>query len=128
MHPAIPIPALTKYVDADPKGRWILLIGNVESKTDEGQDHSTSGVVDVSYGQSWVPDVGDTFEACEESELPMNKDVNSGDPIGMGMASICLYKGQRMTTASAYLAKRVLDLTVVPDTLVAKYFLRENEQ
>lgn len=90
------------------------------SKTDLGQEHSTSGAVDLSYGDSWVPDVGDVFVAAQEIGLPMNRDVNSGNPIGMGMASVCIYKGKRVTAADAYLSHKEPNLTIVTDAPVAK--------
>ncbi|TLD18294.1 glucose-methanol-choline oxidoreductase protein [Venturia nashicola] len=102
VHPEIPVPALDEYVAADV------------------QEHSTSGAVDLSYGDTWVPDVGDVFVAAEQIGVPMNRDVNSGNPIGMGMASVCIHKGKRVTAANAYLSCKQPNLTIVTDALVAK--------
>jgi choline dehydrogenase-like flavoprotein len=89
-------------------------------KADEVQENGTSGALDLNYGESWVSDVGDIFVAAEESGLPMNRDVNSGDPIGLGMASVCIHNGRRLTSAIAYLSQQPPNLTVVPNALIAK--------
>lgn len=66
--------------------------------------------------------MGDIFVAAEETGLPINRDVNSGNSIGMGMASVCIYRGQRVTAANAYLSHKHPNLTIVTDALVAKVF------
>lgn len=38
----------------------------------------------------------------------------------MGLASICIYKGDRITAASAYLSNPPSNLTIITDALVAK--------
>lgn len=76
-------------------------------------------MIDLTFGESWIPDVGDIFKAVEESGLPTNKDVNSGDPIGMGMSNVCIYEGKRITSASSYLADRPGNLTILTDSGVA---------
>jgi choline dehydrogenase-like flavoprotein len=83
------------------------------------QDHSSSGSLHLTYGDSWLPNVGDIFIAAEQSGLRTNKDVNSGDPIGMGMGSVCIYEGKRLTASSAYLAHPPSNLTVLPNSPVA---------
>ncbi|KAJ8061383.1 hypothetical protein OCU04_010439 [Sclerotinia nivalis] len=40
--------------------------------------------------------------AAKQAGLPLNTDVNPGNPIGMGMGSSCMHEGLR-TTASSYL-------------------------
>ncbi|EPE36530.1 FAD/NAD(P)-binding protein [Glarea lozoyensis ATCC 20868] len=98
----IPDPALKEYVYADVR------------------DHSTSGLVNLSYGDAWLPDIEDIFVAAKESGLRMNQDVNSGDPIGFGMGSVCIHEGTRITSASAYLASSPLNLTTLPNSAVAR--------
>lgn len=51
-----------------------------------------------------------------------NLDVNSGNPIGMGMGAACLYKGAR-TTAYAYLEGVSTNLEIVTDAPIAKIIL-----
>lgn len=77
-------------------------------------------MIDLTFGDSWIPDVGDIFKAIEESGLPTNKDINSGNPIGMGMSNVCIHKGQRITSASSYLAERPPNLTILTDSGVAR--------
>ena len=44
----------------------------------------------------------DVFEAAQELGMSVNPDVNSGNPIGMGMGASCMFDGER-TTAADYL-------------------------
>ncbi|CAG8955409.1 hypothetical protein HYFRA_00010273 [Hymenoscyphus fraxineus] len=101
-HPEISIPELKKYIDPN--------IG----------DHGDSGMIDLTYGDSWIPDVGDIFKAIEESGLRTNKDINSGDPIGMGMSNVCIHKGERITSASSYLANKPTNLEILTDSGVTR--------
>ncbi|PQE24628.1 hypothetical protein CJF32_00011030 [Rutstroemia sp. NJR-2017a WRK4] len=105
LHPEIPDPKLRKYVHADV------------------DDHGNAGPVHLTYGDSWLPDLGSIFVAAEESGLKTNPDINSGDAIGMGMGSICLYKGQRLTSSSTYLAGSPNNLTVMPNASVSRIIM-----
>jgi hypothetical protein len=68
------------------------------------------------YGDAWLPDLGDIFIAAEQSGFPLNADVNSGHPIGMGMGTICIHNGQRLT--SSHIFNRIpLIFTVKPNYL-----------
>ncbi|KAH8899851.1 alcohol oxidase [Thozetella sp. PMI_491] len=88
------------------------------------EDHGSSGPVDVSYGQrAWLPSMRTVLTAAEEVGQRVNPDVNSGDPIGMGIGTVCIYNGIRVTSSSSYLASRPANLTVVTDTLVDKVLL-----
>jgi len=91
--------------------------------TEGALDHSTSGVVDLTYGGPWVPDVGNIFTAAEQVGMPTNKDINSGDPIGLGMGSVNCYKGRRVTAHSAYLQDCPSNLTIVTGALAANIIL-----
>jgi hypothetical protein len=46
------------------------------------QDHSDSGPLHLTYGDSWRPDIADIFIAAEQSGLGTNKDLNSGNVHG----------------------------------------------
>ena len=52
--------------------------------------------------------------------MPTNTDVNSGDPIGMGMGSVSISKGQKVTTSIACLTNPPYNLTVLPDASVVR--------
>jgi choline dehydrogenase-like flavoprotein len=71
-----------------------------------------------------VSDVGNIFEAAEQSGLVTNPDANSGDPIGMGMGSVCIYNGKRLTTSSAYLSSPPPNITILPKSLVARILFK----
>ena len=80
-----------------------------------------SGAIDLAYGKAWMADVGDIFVAAAQAGLPLNEDVNSGNPIGMGMGTVSITPdGQRLTAASAYLRDVPANLTIVGDTLVSR--------
>lgn len=55
-----------------------------------------------------------------------NPDVNSGNPIGMGLGATCAYKGER-TTASSYLRDAPSNLTFALNTTVAKVLINGNK-
>lgn len=67
------------------------------------EDHGTSGPLHLSYAPVWEKGLTDVFIAAKQAGLPLNTDVNSGNPIGMGMGSSCMHEGLR-TTASSYLS------------------------
>jgi choline dehydrogenase-like flavoprotein len=102
LDPSIPDGRMSKYLGA------------------KGEEHSSSGNVDLTYGDTWIPDIADIYIAAEQSGHCINPDVNNGDPIGMGMGSVCIAKGIRATSASAYLSKSPPNLTILPNTPVAR--------
>lgn len=66
------------------------------------EDHGTNGPLDLSYAPIWEKGITDVYVAAKQAGMPLNPDVNSGNPIGMGMGSSSMHKGLR-TTASSYL-------------------------
>ncbi|KAK4500396.1 hypothetical protein PRZ48_008585 [Zasmidium cellare] len=66
-------------------------------------NHGINGLIDVAYGRQWLQSTKDVFKAAEQSGMILNADVNSGDPIGMGIGTACIYEGRRITASSAYL-------------------------
>lgn len=93
------------------------------SKADGNEDHSTSGPMHLTYGDSWLPDLEDIFVAAEQAGIRSNPDVNSGNPIGMGMGSVCIYRGQRLTSSIAYLSNPPSNLDILPNAGVARVLL-----
>ena len=67
--------------------------------------------------------MGDIFVAAEQSGLTTNQDVNSGDPLGMGMGSVCIHESRRLTASIAYLSQPPSNLTIYTDSAVAKVLL-----
>lgn len=96
----------------DPRMKNLLAVKN--------EDHSTSGNLNLTYGDAWVPDIGDCFLAAQQSGHRINPDVNSGDPIGMGMGSVCIAKGIRETSASAYLSRPPPNLKILLNAQIAR--------
>ncbi|KAK5118456.1 hypothetical protein LTR62_002970 [Meristemomyces frigidus] len=94
---------------------------------DRDVDHSISGALDLTYGDSWLANVGDIFVAAEQSGLPTNQDVNSGNPIGMGMGTVCIHNCKRLTAADAYLQNAPSNLTIVADAAVAKVLIYDSK-
>ncbi|KAK3072952.1 hypothetical protein LTR53_005863 [Teratosphaeriaceae sp. CCFEE 6253] len=102
LHSDLPVANMRRYVDPDIK------------------DHGTTGRLDLSYGESWNNDLSDMFDATEQVSLPLNKDINSGDRIGLGMGPVCIHRGRRLTAADAYLRPAPLNLTIMSDAPIAK--------
>ncbi|KAF1994742.1 GMC oxidoreductase [Amniculicola lignicola CBS 123094] len=86
----------------------------------KAEEHSTSGNLDLTYGEAWLPDIGDIFTAAEQVGHRINPDVNNGDPIGMGMGTVCIAKGIRATSASAYLSNPPANLKILPNAPVRR--------
>lgn len=60
------------------------------------------------------------FKAAEHSGFDLNPDVNSGNPIGMGMGTACIYDDRRITASSAYLSCKPRNLTLRTNALVGR--------
>jgi choline dehydrogenase-like flavoprotein len=84
------------------------------------EDHSTKGNLHLTYGEEWLSDVGDVFTAAEQVGHRVNPDVNDGDPIGMGMGSVCIAKDNRATSSSAYLSEPPPNLTIIVNAPIAQ--------
>ncbi|KAI1335978.1 glucose-methanol-choline oxidoreductase-like protein [Xylariaceae sp. FL0016] len=78
----------------------------------KSEDHGIGGAVDVSYQQEWLDLCDDLYTAAEQVGFGVNPDVNNGNPIGMGIGTVCVYDGVRVTSASAYLEGAPPNLTV----------------
>jgi choline dehydrogenase-like flavoprotein len=85
-----------------------------------------SGSIDLTYGSAWMANVGDVFVAATQAGLPLNEDVNSGNPIGMGMSTVSITPdGQRLTAASAYLRHVPTNLVIAGDTLIRRVIFKD---
>lgn len=92
----------------------------------KAEDHGTNGPLHLSYADLWEKGLTDVFVAAQEMGMGVNPDVNSGNPIGMGMGAACMHKGLR-TTSSAYLKDASNNLTVMPNSPVAKVVLSQKK-
>lgn len=86
-------------------------------------EHGKGGPVDLSYQDEWLPTTRDVFQAANEVNFGTNRDVNNGNPIGMGVGTVCIYKGIRVTSSSAYLTEPPSNLTIVTNAQIAKIIL-----
>jgi choline dehydrogenase-like flavoprotein len=82
-------------------------------------DHGTNGPLHLTFASPWERGLENVFIAAQEMGMGVNPDVNSGNPIGMGLGAGCLYNGIR-TTASAYLQGAPDNLTIKLQSPVAK--------
>jgi choline dehydrogenase-like flavoprotein len=106
VHPEIPVPALRKYLKASP-------------------EQSTTGLVDLCYGESWLPDIENIYVAAEQVGMKVNADINDGDPIGLGMGTVNCWNGKRIHAAIAYLPGCGPNLTVVTGGLASKIIVEK---
>lgn len=86
-------------------------------------EHGIGGAVDVSYQDEWLPTTRNVLKAAEEVGFGVNPDVNNGNPIGMGVGTVCIYKGTRVTSSSAYLTNPPSNLTIISDAHIEKIVL-----
>ncbi|KAI0020992.1 glucose-methanol-choline oxidoreductase-like protein [Xylariomycetidae sp. FL0641] len=91
------------------------------------EDHGQGGAVDVSYQSKWLDTCNDLFVAAKQAGLGVNPDVNSGNPIGMGMGTVCVYDGVRVTASSAYLRELPSNLKISVNTHVAKVVIKNGK-
>lgn len=86
-------------------------------------------MVDVSYQDDWFDICDDVFAGAEQTPGfgRVNPDVNSGDPIGMGIGPLCVHGGRRITSASAYGLDKPppANLTIVTGELVDKIIVED---
>lgn len=87
-------------------------------------EHGIGGAVDISYQDEWLPTTRNVFEAAQEVGFGVNPDVNNGNPIGMGIGTVCIYKGIRVTSSSAYLTNFPSNLTILPNTHIGKIIMK----
>jgi choline dehydrogenase-like flavoprotein len=127
LDPTIPNENLKKYVDAKVEDGVVALSTKfLKNQTlTAAQDHSSTGSVALTYGESWLHTAGDIFVEAEQAGLPTNKDVNSGDPIGMGMGSVSISKGHRVTSSMAYLSNPPSNMAILSNASVARVLFQD---
>ncbi|KAK6087260.1 putative aldehyde dehydrogenase [Seiridium cupressi] len=89
----------------------------------KNEEHGIGGAIDVSYQEEWLPTTRDVFKAAQETGFGINPDVNNGNPIGMGIGTVCIYKGIRVTSSSAYLTDPPSNLKIIIDAHIEKIIL-----
>jgi choline dehydrogenase-like flavoprotein len=108
------------------------------------EEHSKSGMVDLSYNQVWPELEWLSFKAAKEFgvsfntfyvycydtdflQKSLNGDMNSGDPTGFGLAPTTYYKGLRTTGATAYLSSPPSNLTILADNPVSRVLFDDSK-
>jgi choline dehydrogenase-like flavoprotein len=69
-----------------------------------------------------VEDVEDLFVAAQQLEVTINRDINSGNPIGLGMGTLNCFEGKRVTAAT-YLEGCDENLSVLAGSLVSRVII-----
>lgn len=88
--------------------------------TDERRDyvsideeaHGQNGPVHVEFPRQWEDFLPGVMKGAEELGWKVNRDINSGDPIGVGICPSSSKRGVRVTARSAYLSRLPDNLTV----------------
>lgn len=89
-------------------------------------DHGHSGPVHVGYSRTWEKDVIPMLKICEQAGFPLNKDHNSGNPIGMSVMVSSAHDGLRSTAADA-LESAPDNLTVKVDSTVHRLVIEDKK-
>ncbi|KAF2096062.1 alcohol oxidase [Rhizodiscina lignyota] len=88
--------------------------------------HGTSGPISIENGQIWPEGLHTAVDAIVASGVKLNLDLNSGDPLGLGLIPFMSRKGLRCT-ASAYTDIAPSNLTLQVNTLVTKLIFEKNK-
>ena len=78
------------------------------------------GPLSLTYGEAKNQNIHESFIAADQVGWPRNLDLNSGNPIGLGISPACFMNGKRMTAADAYLKSAPSNLTVLTGITIAR--------
>jgi choline dehydrogenase-like flavoprotein len=67
-------------------------------------NHGVDGPIKLGFGQEMAPGVPTFVTACQEVGINICHDINSGDPVGVGLAQTNTRDGIRSYAANAYLS------------------------
>ncbi|KAI9820634.1 MAG: hypothetical protein M1827_005003 [Pycnora praestabilis] len=84
------------------------------------EDHGSSGPLNIDFPDRLEKNIAEFFDAAEEHGHPLNPDLNSGNPLGLGIAPGTSHKGCRITAASAYLSNVPKNLTILTNTHITR--------
>ncbi|KKY28854.1 putative glucose-methanol-choline oxidoreductase [Phaeomoniella chlamydospora] len=88
-------------------------------------DHGSQGKLHIGFPSNWERSLASSLDVCESAGLPLNPDVNSGNPIGVGVCPSSAYRGWRSTAAD--LVKDGPDnLKILTETVVAQILVEDN--
>lgn len=92
----------------------------------DGSAHGHDGPVIVEY-PTMEDDVAGTMDSMIAAGLKLNKDLNSGDPIGAGIVPNTASKAHRTTAAGAYLKNPPKNLEILTNSQVTKIVFDDNK-
>ena len=75
-------------------------------------DHANNGQLSIECPAVWERGLVGAMNAADDFGLPINKDINSGDPTGLGLFPATSKNGIRMTAADAFISDPPANLTV----------------
>ncbi|KAJ5951944.1 glucose-methanol-choline oxidoreductase [Penicillium vulpinum] len=83
-------------------------------------NHGTSGPLKIGFGDQMVPGIETFVKACVETGIPLCPDINSGNPVGVGLAQFNVQDGERSYAANAFLSQTtrasLKNLTIMTET------------
>lgn len=89
------------------------------------QDHGSDGELDVEVPKVIEPEVLSFFAEIEKAGSPINRDLNSGNPIGIGLMVSSSHRGLRTTAQAAFLEHIPSNLVVSADSAVDRIVLQD---
>ncbi|KAK4499000.1 hypothetical protein PRZ48_009512 [Zasmidium cellare] len=89
------------------------------------QNHGTNGPLDIEVPRVIEPEVVSFFADFEKAGTPINRDLNSGNPIGVGIMASSSYRALRTTAQSAFLEHLPGNLIVKVDSPVDRIVLED---
>ncbi|KAI4089480.1 MAG: hypothetical protein L6R37_008034, partial [Teloschistes peruensis] len=78
------------------------------------------GEVEVSLPKKWDAEFGSFLDNTQHDGYPRALDINSGNPIGLGVVQSSAANGSRVTAATAHLSGAPKNLTVLTGQVVVK--------
>ncbi|GLI77937.1 hypothetical protein PoHVEF18_006234 [Penicillium ochrochloron] len=110
------LPLMKQLEDFDPKLPAYLK----EFAAPRAGDHGASGPLKIGFGDEMVPGIETFIQACFETGIPLCPDINSGNPVGVGLAQFNVRNGERSYAANAFLGESARasrkNLTIVTNT------------
>ncbi|KAL8867323.1 MAG: hypothetical protein Q9174_005736, partial [Haloplaca sp. 1 TL-2023] len=92
-----------------------------QNYVDMGDKVTTAkGEVKIGFPKGWDPDFGRYLDSIYSDGYPQTLDLNSGDPIGLGVMQYSMSSSRRVTAASAFLSTLPSNLAVLTTSVVRK--------
>lgn len=96
------------------------LQGKAKSSFCQRSAHSHRRPLKIGFGDEMVPGMETFVKACLENGIPICPDINSGNPVGVGLAQFNVRNGERCYAANAFLSESarssLKNLTIVTET------------